>query len=274
MIRKVDTLHSLLSRLAQTPWLHAWTIFWWTQTSSLPLSIVVGPARPDSDHMPLEMRILLSVAAPLSPPRPPEQQLTPTWIWGGVQQEQHALALQAGPCQASLQRSSAAAAAAGDLKQADDHFGTAMKAAAGLRQTRPQISQPPQLSNFPWFDSRRAVLRSQLRHAKLLSPYSPEFKILQRRYRGQLRRSKASGNQRDVLSLSPLLKNNPRQFWRKRQLATQHAPSRVTDTCNGYLANLTTPPAHIADQLPLPHTPQPPAPAPATPLISPLHRQK
>ena len=31
---------------------------------------------------------------------------------------------------------------------------------------------------------------------------------------------------------------------------------------DGYLANLTAPPAHIADQLPMPHTPQPPAPAP------------
>jgi hypothetical protein len=29
----------------------------------------------------------------------------------------------------------------------------------------------------------------------------------------------------------------------------------------GYLANLTAPPVHVADQLPLPHTPQPPAPA-------------
>ena len=30
---------------------------------------------------------------------------------------------------------------------------------------------------------------------------------------------------------------------------------------DGYLSSLTAPPAHIADQLPLPHTPQPPAPA-------------
>ena len=30
---------------------------------------------------------------------------------------------------------------------------------------------------------------------------------------------------------------------------------------DGYLANLTAPPAHIADQLHLPHTPQPPAAA-------------
>ncbi len=59
--------------------------------------------------------------------------------------EQYALALQAGPCQANLQKSSAAAAA-GDLQQADGHFNTALKTAAqmaGLRQTRPQSSQSP-----------------------------------------------------------------------------------------------------------------------------------
>ena len=63
----------------------------------------VGLTRPDSDHMPLEMRILLSAAAPPSPPLSPVQQHTPTWIWSGAKQEQYALALQAGPCQATLQ---------------------------------------------------------------------------------------------------------------------------------------------------------------------------
>ena len=53
--------------------------------------------------MPLEMRILLSAAAPPSPPPLPVQQHTPTWIWDGAKREQYALALQAGPCQASLQ---------------------------------------------------------------------------------------------------------------------------------------------------------------------------
>ena len=109
----------------------------------------VGPTKPDSEHMPLEMRILLSAAAPPSSPPPPEQQHTPTWIWDGAKQEQYALALQAGPCQASLQQSSAAAAA-GDLQQADDDFSTALKAAAemaGLRQTRPQ-SSPPSCQSF------------------------------------------------------------------------------------------------------------------------------
>ncbi len=225
----------------------------------------VGLTRPDSDHMPLEMRILLSAAAPPSPPLPPVQQHTPTWLWDGAKREQYALALQAGPCQASLQQS-CGAAAAGNLQQADVHFNTALKTAArmaGLRQTRPQSSQPPRLSDFPWFDSRCAVLRSQLRRAKLLSPRSPEVRLLQRRYRGQLRRSKAAGNQRDVLSLSQLLKSNPRQFWRKASLPHSVLPPELQtpSAWDGYLANLTAPPVHIADQLPLPHTPQPPAPA-------------
>ncbi|DBB00223.1 TPA: hypothetical protein ACH3X1_014053 [Trebouxia sp. C0004] len=135
------------------------------------------------------------------------------------------LALQAGPCQASLQQSSAAAAA-GDLRQADGRFNTALKTAAqraGLCQTRPQSSQPPRLLNFPWFDSRCAVLRSHLRRAKLLSPRSPEVRLL-RGYQGQLRRSKAAGNQRDVLSLSRLLKSNPRQFWGKASLPHSMLP--------------------------------------------------
>ena len=180
----------------------------------------VGPTRPDSDHMPLEMRIFLSALAPPSPPPLPAQQHTPTWIWDGAKREQYVLALQAGPCQASLQQSSQAAAA-GNLHEADGHFNRALRIAArvaGLRQTRPQSRQPAHMSTLPWFDSRCAVLRSHLRRAKLLSPCSPEVRILQRRYREQLRRSKAAGNQRDVLFLSQLLKTNPRQFWRMASL--------------------------------------------------------
>ena len=45
--------------------------------------------------MPLEMRILLSAAALLSPPLPHVRQHTPTWIWSGAKQEQYTLALQA-----------------------------------------------------------------------------------------------------------------------------------------------------------------------------------
>ncbi|DBA69911.1 TPA: hypothetical protein ACH3X2_012408 [Trebouxia sp. C0005] len=183
----------------------------------------------------------------------------------GAKGEQYALALQAGPCQASLQQVSAAAAA-GDLRQADAHFNSALKTAAqmaGLRQTRPQSSQPPRLSDFPCFDTRCAVLRTQLRRAKLLSPRCPEARLLQLRCRRQLRRSKADGNQRDILSLSQLLKSNPRQSWCKASLPHSMLPPELQNPTawDGYLANLTAPLVHIADQLPLPHTPQPPAPA-------------
>jgi hypothetical protein len=128
---------------------------------------------------------------------------------------------------------------------------------AGLRQTRPQSSQPPRLSDFPWFDSRCVVLKSQLRRAKLLSR-SPEVRLLQRRYRSKLRRSKAAGNQRDILSLSQLLKSKSCQFWRKASLPHSMLPPTELQTPSAwdeYLANLTAPPVHIADQLPLPHTP-------------------
>ena len=110
----------------------------------------VGPPRPDSDHMPLEMRILLSVArgsAVYSISMWPPVQHNPTWIWDGLRakQEQHALALQAGPCQASLQQSPEAAAV-GDLHRAIGHFNSTLKTAAqmaGLRQTRLQSSRLP-----------------------------------------------------------------------------------------------------------------------------------
>ena len=75
-------------------------------------SCCVGPIRDDSDHMPLEMRILLSAVAPPSPP--PVQHHTPKG-------EPYALALQAGPCQASLQQGIAAATVA-DVHLTDSHF--------------------------------------------------------------------------------------------------------------------------------------------------------
>ena len=87
--------------------------------------------------------------------------------------------------------------------------------------------------------------------------------MLQCRYQGQLRHSKAAGNQREVLSLSQLLKTNPRQFWCKASLPYSMLPPELQTPVawDGYLANFTAPPVHIADQLPLPHTPQPPSPA-------------
>ena len=66
-----------------------------------------------------------------------------------------------------------------------------------------------------------------------------------------------------VASLERYVKSNPRQFWRKASLPHNMLPPELQtpSAWDGYLANLTAPPVHIADQLPLPHTPQPPAPA-------------
>ena len=146
-------------------------------------------------------------AAPPSTP-PPMQHHTPTWIWDGAKQEPYALALQAGPCQASLQQS-IAAATIGDLPSSDSHFNGAVNSAAlaaGLRQTCRPGTQPSRMSGYSWFDSKCAVLRSQLRRAKTLSPRSAEVRVLQRRYQGKLRRSKVARNHRDVVFLSHLLK--------------------------------------------------------------------
>ncbi len=223
----------------------------------------VGPTRGDSDHMPLEMRISFSAAAPPSPP--PVHQHTPTWIWDKARREQYALALQAGPCQAGLQHSTDAATA-GNLQRADGHFNTAMDDAARMAhlcQTRPHTTQCLGLSPFPWFDSKCAVLRSQSRRTKLTSPRSSELRLLQRRYQRQLRRSKELNNQRDILSLTRLFQTNPRQFWRKASLPHSMLPPELQTPAawDGYLANLTSRPARFATQLPPPHTPQPPAPA-------------
>ena len=134
--------------------------------------------------------------------------------------------------------------------------------AAGLRRTRLSGPCPSRLSNYPWFDSSCAVLRSHLRRAKLLSPRSAEVRVLQRRYQGQLRRSKVAGNHRDVTFLSQLLKTNPRQFWRRASLPHAILPSELCTPAawDGYLAQLTAP-ASVVAQLPAPHTPQPPTAA-------------
>ena len=226
-------------------------------------SCCIGPIRDDSDHMPLELRILLSAAAPPSPP--PVQHHTPTWVWDRAKREPYALALQAGPCQASLQQG-IAAATVGDLHLSDSHFNGAINSAAsaaGLRQTCRPGTQSSRVSDYPWFDSRCAVIRSQLRRAKLLSPRSAGVRVLQRRYQRQLRRSKVAGNHRDVVFLSQLLKTNPRQFWRRAGLPHIMLPPELWTPAawDEYLAHLTAPPAQPAAQLPTPHTPQPPAPA-------------
>ena len=135
--------------------------------------------------------------------------------------------------------------------------------AARLRQPCRPGTQCSRMSDFPWFDFRFAVFRSQLRRAKLLFSRSTEVRVLQRRYQGQLRRSKVAGNHRDVIFLSQLLRTNPRQFWRRASLAHTMLPPelRTLAAWDEYLAELTFPPAQPATQLPAPHTSQPPAPA-------------
>ena len=83
--------------------------------------------------------------------------------------------------------------------------------AAGLRRRQPHPSQPAQLSSYPWFSSRCAVLRSKLHQAKRLAPCSPQVKLLGRQYQTQLCHSRAHHHQHQVTELSQLLKSNPRQ---------------------------------------------------------------
>ncbi len=190
----------------------------------------VGLTRPDSDHMPLEMRILLSAAAPPSPPLPPVQQHTPTWLWDGAKQEQYALALQAGPCQARQQ--SCGAATAGDLQQADVYFNTALKTAAqmaGLRQTSPQSSQPPRLSDFPWFDLRCAVLRVVAACQVAVSSQS-RGQTSTASLSGAAQAQQGSRQSAGYPLFVPAAQEQSSPVLAQGQLATQHAPPRVTDT--------------------------------------------
>ena len=68
----------------------------------------VGPVRPESDHLPLELQLLLDAPTSLAS-APPPSGLNPAWTWDGAQQEVYACALQAGPCQALLSQRTAAA---------------------------------------------------------------------------------------------------------------------------------------------------------------------
>lgn len=116
-----------------------------------------------------------------------------------------------GPCQANLQQG-IAAATVGDLHLSDSHFNSAVNSAAltaGLRQTCRPGTQSARISDYPWFDSRCAVLRSQLRRAKLLSPRSTEVRVLQRRYQGQLKRSKVAGKPPGCCPLVSLAEKQP-----------------------------------------------------------------
>ena len=147
----------------------------------------------------------------------------------------------------------------GDLPTSESHFNGAINSAAsaaGLRQTCRPGTQSSRMSDYPWFDSRCAVLKSELRRAKLLFPRGIEVKVLQRSYQGQLRRNKVAGNHRDVIFLSQLLRTNPHQFRRRANLPYTMLPLELWTPVawDKYLAKPAT-------QLPAPHTPQPPAPA-------------
>ena len=96
----------------------------------------VGPSRPDSDHLPLEMHILLD-NAPQVPRAALPARPVPAWVWDEARREPYATALLGPSCQAALQQS-CTAAAVGDLCQADAHFHGALNTAAqmaGLRRT-------------------------------------------------------------------------------------------------------------------------------------------
>ena len=224
----------------------------------------VGPSRPDSDHMPLEMRLLLDDAA--LPPRPTlSGQAAPRWVWDETKREPYTTALLGASCQAALQQS-CAAAAVGDLYQADAHFQCSLNTAAGLagfRRTHLSAVGPPRPFRYPWFNSQCASLKAQIKqHKRLGTPYS-QLRPLQRQYQTQLRHSMQAYNRSRVQSLSQLLKTNPHQFWRGTRLPCSLLPVELQSPAawDGYLATLAAPPAQPATQLPQPHTAQPPTPA-------------
>ena len=224
----------------------------------------VGLARPDSDHLPLEMRLVLS-APPAPASAPPPSPLRPAWKWDGAQREPYAHALQAEPCQALLTQSMAEANA-GQHEQASLHFHSAIHVAAqtaGLRRKQPCSSQPAMLSYYPWFNSRCASLRSQLRLAKQTAPRSPQVQLLGRQYQSVLRHSRTQHNQRQVAELCQLLKSNPRKFWQQGRLPHMLLPPELQHPAawDSFITKLTMPPLQHATQLPTSHNAQPPAPA-------------
>ena len=130
-------------------------------------------------------------------------------------------------------RQSIAAATVGDVHLSDSHLNGVINSAAlaaGLRQLYCPGTQPLRMSDYQWFDSKCAVLRSQLRHAKLLSPRSTEVRVMQRRYQGQLRCSKVAGNHRDMIPVSAAA-NQFSPILAPGQLATDHAAYRGLDAC-------------------------------------------
>ena len=161
---------------------------------------------------------------------------------------------------------SCTAAATGDLCQADMHFHCALNAAAhsaGLRRTQPGSSRPTRPFKYPWFDSRCASLKAQIKQGKRLGTSFAQLRPLQRRYQTQIRHSLQAYNCSRVQTLSALLKTNPRQFWQGTRLPCNLLPEELRSPAawDAYLATLTAPPAQPASRLPQPHTSQPPTPA-------------
>ena len=224
----------------------------------------VGPSRADSDHLPLELSLAFAALPPSVAP-PPASPMLPAWKWDGSLQDSYAQALQSTSCQAMLADSKAQAQAC-HHERASSQLHTALDTAAqtaGFHRRRLRPCPAPALACYPWFDSKCAALRLQFRQTKRLFPNSPAVKLLGRQYQTQLRHSRAQHNQQQVADLSQLLKSNPRKFWQQARLPHMLLPTQLQhpSAWDGFIANLTAPPAQHASQLPPPHTAQPPVPA-------------
>ena len=224
----------------------------------------VQPARLESDHHPLELRLTLD-AQPSSALLPAPTALLPAWKWDSSLRDSYAQALQSQTCQAML-AASMSQARAHQHEQASTQLHSALDTAAytaGLHRRRPPMAPGRHPEFYPWVDPRCIALRSQFRQAQRLYPRSPQVRLLGRQLQSRLRHSRAQFNQRQVTNFSGLLKSNPCQFWQQARLPHQLLPPELQHPAawDGFIANLTAPPAQHASQLPLPHTAQPPLPA-------------
>ena len=227
-------------------------------------SCAVGPARAESDHLPLQLHLELATCAPSAPQLLPTP-LLPAWRWDSALRDSYAHALQSPACQ-SLIAGSVGQACAHQHEAASSQLHSALDTAAhtaGLHRRRPCPTSTRPMAYYPWFNSRCASLRSQFRHAQRTAPRTAATRLLGRQYQTQLRHSRAHHNQQRVADLSQLLKSNPRKFWQQARLPHTVLPQQLQQPSawDGFIANLTAAPAQLATQLPAPHTPQPPVPA-------------
>ena len=136
----------------------------------------VGPVRAESDHLPLELCLMLA-ACPQSEAPAPASPLLPAWKWDGGLQDTYAHAVQSEPCQLMLAESMAQAHAH-QHEQASSVLHSVLNTAAqaaGLRRKQPCLSSTRPLSLYPCFDSRCAALRTQFRQTQRLFPESPSL---------------------------------------------------------------------------------------------------